>query len=224
MLFIRRWLALIFIIFGLFLFFYFNLGHYLTFDQLKLHREQLLAWTHQHYFMAVVLYMMTYIVMVSLSIPGGLFLTIAGGFLFGAWGVFYIVVSATLGATFVFFAIRLALEPWISKKNYRWLDKFRQGLQQNAFKYLLILRLLPFFPFWIVNIASALVGVRTSIFITATFIGIIPLSLVYVILGCGLGQLFDQNQMPNLNMIFTPALIIPLLVLAIFPLLVLVEQ
>ena len=169
--------------------------------------------------MAVLLYMLLYITAVAVSFPGASYITLAGGFLFGVIpGTIYVVISATIGALFLFLAVKTALEPWIAKKANRWVGKMRAGFQQDAFQYLLTLRLVPLFPFWVVNIIPGLLGVRTSTFLTATFIGIIPGTFVYVLLGKGLGYLFDQNQTPNLSIIFEPPILIPLIALALLSL------
>lgn len=159
--------------------------------------------------------MMLYILAVAASIPGAVFLTLAGGFLFGVlWGVLLVVISATLGATLLFFAVRTALGEWLAKKASGWISRMRQGFQHNAFSYLLTLRLIPLFPFWVVNIVPALLSVSAKTFISATFIGIIPGSTVYVLVGNGLSQVFASNQTPNLGIIFEPKVLGPLLALA----------
>lgn len=213
--FISRWIGLLILIVGLLLFFYVDGEQYLNFSALKQHREDLLLWRDQHYFLSVISFMAIYIVAVALSIPGATFLTLSGGFLFGALlGTLYVVMSATIGSLLIFLAVRLALEEWISKKANKWISKMREGFQASAFQYLLVLRLIPLFPFWVVNIVPALLGVRTFTFFIATLIGIIPGSFIYVLLGSGLGKLFDQNQTPNLKIILEPQILIPLIVLA----------
>lgn len=211
-----RWLALIILVIGLILFFSFNLDEYFSFTVLKQHREALLIWVNTHYSLAVISFMLIYMLAVAFSIPVATFLTIVSGFLFGIWwGTLYVVISATIGSLIIFLAVRLAFEPWLRKKTYKWIDKMRKGFQKGAFHYLLILRLIPLFPFWVVNIVSALLGVRTSIFVLATAIGILPAAFIYVLLGSGLGKILDANQTPNIFIIFEPAFLIPLILLAI---------
>ena len=100
----------------------------------------------------------------------------------------------------------------------------RDGFQENAFSYLLFLRLVPIFPFWVVNIIPALLGVSATTFIVATFFGIIPGSVVYVLVGHGLSHLFASNQTPNLRLIFEPTVLYPLLALAALSLLPVIYQ
>lgn len=219
--FFKRWFFLLLLVLSLAIFLHFNLQHYLTFMQIKQHRAILLAWTQQHYFLSVAIYMLVYISAIALSFPGAVFLTLIGGFLFGPYfGTLYVIFSATIGAACIFFAVRFAFEPFFRKRTAKWIEKLRIGFQKNSVQYLLFLRLMPIFPFWIINIAAALLGVRTSIFLLTTFFGIIPATFIYTLLGNGLGEIFDKNQKFNLLIIYEPHFIIPLLALAILSILV----
>jgi len=212
---VKRWglLAILSVLLGLF--FYFHLYRYLSFDSLKMHRLVLINWTHQHYFQTIVSFMVIYTLSVAISIPGALFLTLMAGFLFGPLtGTLVVISSATLGAFIVFMAVELALREWVLKRASKWLQVMEKGFQKNAFSYLLFLRLVPIFPFWLVNIVPALLGISKRIFVIATFVGIIPGSFVYVLVGNGLGHIFDTNATPNLSIIFDPDVFIPLLALA----------
>lgn len=216
---ITRWIPLIIIIFALALFFYFRLYKYFTFTELQKNHEFLKQWTAQHYFMAVLIYMVIYIIAVTLSVPGATILTITGGFLFGyIFGTIYVVISATIGACCIFLAVQTALGEWLEKKAARWIRRMEEGFQKNAMSYLLFLRLVPIFPFWAINIVPALLGVRFRTFAFATLIGIIPGSLVYVLVGNGLGSLLELGKKPNLDIIFEPQILIPLLFLGAFSL------
>jgi len=196
-------------------FFILRLDRYISFSTLKEHRAVLLAWTKAHYIEVVIVYMILYTVAVAVSIPGSVFFTLTGGFLFGiGWGLLYVVISATLGAVLLFFAVRLALSDWFKRKTSAWIVKMRKGFNKNAFQYLLVLRLIPLFPFWIVNIVPALLGVKTKTFVSATLIGITPGALVYVMLGNGLGHIFDTDKTLDLSLIFEPQVLLPLLGLA----------
>lgn len=216
----KQWWLLGILFFGFIIYFLFGLNHYLTFAALQQHRQELLSWTKTHYVFISFMYMVIYIFAVAISIPGAIFLTLLGGFLFGMiWGTCYVVISATLGATIIFLAVRYACEPWIAKKTNPWVKKMRVGFQQNAFQYLLFLRFIPLFPFWIVNIVPALLGVQLTTFIAATLIGIIPGSFIYVAIGNGLGHILDQNQLPDLHIIFEPIVLLPLIGLALLSIL-----
>ena len=216
---IKRWTLLVLLLILLGLFFYFQLYQYLSFDSLKANRALLLAWSEQHLVWVALAFIGIYTISVACSIPGATFLTLAGGFIFGPWfGTLWVVVSATLGAFIVFLAVELALRDWVAKKAAKWLKPMEKGFQHNAFSYLLFLRLVPLFPFWLVNIVPALLGVSKRTFVIATLIGIIPGSFVYVLVGNCLGHVFDANETPNLGIIFDPKVFIPLLVLALLSL------
>jgi len=211
---LRRWTPLILLIVLLVLFFSFRLDRFLSFASLRDHRDFLLTWTEKHYALASFIFFASYTLAVVISIPGALFLTLAGGFLFGIiWGTVLVVISATLGATLLFFAVRMAIGDLLAKRASRWSEGMRMGFQNNAFSYLMTLRLIPLFPFWVVNIVPGLLDVSPKIYITATFIGIIPGSLVYVMVGNGLSKVFAQNQTPDLGIIFSPHVLFPLLAL-----------
>lgn len=215
-----RWLPLVTLAIILVAFYYSGLRDYLSFDYLKQHRYDLVTWTQNHYFTAALTYMLIYVAAVAISIPGATFFTLIGGFLFGIWwGTLFVVISATVGSFILFATVRLALDSWLAKRAEGWAAKMRDGFQQGAAQYLLVLRLLPIFPFWAVNIAAALLGVNALTFILTTLIGIIPGSFVYVLLGNGLGFIFDRNEVPNLSIIFEPMVLLPLLGLALLSLL-----
>lgn len=202
---------------GLFaLFYYFKINQYLSFATLQLHHQQLISWTNTHYFSAVAVFMTCYIICVALSFPGALILTLTGGLLFGLmWGVVYVVISASLGSMLVFLLVRYALSDWVARGTAVWVNKMRLGFQHNAFSYLLVLRLMPVFPFWVVNIVPALLGINARTFFLATFLGIIPGSFIYTSVGNSLNHLFEVGQTPNLKIIFSPELFLPLLGLAL---------
>ncbi len=121
-----------------------------------------------------------YAAVVALSLPGGAVLTMAGGFLFG-WllGGLASIVGATIGASIVFLIARSALGEFLAARAGPWLSRFRQGFQDDAFSYLLFLRLVPIFPFWLVNLAPALLGVGFVTYVATTFLGIIPGTFAY---------------------------------------------
>lgn len=218
--FIKHFLPLIILLSLLGIAIYFQWYSYLSFESLKNHRQILLLWNKDHFGWVLLCFMAIYILVVACSIPGAMFLTLSAGFLFGPIiGLSVTIISATLGALIVFIAVQLALRDWVEKRTAHWVKKMEKGFKQNAFSYLLFLRLVPLFPFWLVNIVPALLGVSTRTFILATVIGMIPGSFVYVMLGNSLGYIFDTHQSPNLNIIFDPKVFLPLLALALLSLL-----
>ena len=213
---LKRAIPLFILIIGLFLFFYFRLYRFLSFESLKEHRQWLLDLTNQHYIYSALAFIAIYIIATAISIPGAVFLTVLGGFLFGyTWGTLYVVVSTTIGASSLFLAAKTAFGGLLADRAGPWVRKMENGFQENAFSYLLLLRFIPLFPFWIVNIAPAIIDVRFRTFVIATFIGIIPGSFVYALLGNGLGSLFAQGKTPDMTIILHPSVIVPLIALGI---------
>lgn len=199
---------------------YFDLHHLISLEVLKENRDELTTWVRQNFFVACLIFMFIYTVSVAASIPGAAFLTITGGFLFGAViGSVLVVFSATLGATCIFLAVQTALAEALAKKADGWVKKMEDEFQKNAFNYLLSIRLIPIFPFWIVNIVPALLGMKLRSYVLATAIGIIPGSVVYVLVGNGLGAVIDQGEKPNLGIILQIEVLAPLPGLAVLSLL-----
>ena len=168
---------------------------YLTLQELVDRREAFRAAIAGHTVPAIFAFMAIYAVTVALSLPGAAVLTLAGGFLFGwLWGGLASMAAASAGAVLVFLIARTALgEPLAARAGPR-LAKLRRGFQEDAFNYLLFLRLVPIFPFWLVNLAPALLGVSLWTYTLATVIGIIPGSFAYSIAGQGLDSVIVAQQ------------------------------
>jgi uncharacterized membrane protein YdjX (TVP38/TMEM64 family) len=136
--------------------------------------------------------------MAGLSLPGATILTLAGGFVFGAVpATLYVNIGATTGATVAFLVARYLLRDWVEQKFGRWLDPLQQGFAKNAFSYLLTLRLIPLFPFFVVNLVSGLTRVRVSTYVGATALGIVPGSFVYAYAGRQLGTLNSLKEIAS---------------------------
>lgn len=220
-----RWLPLIVIVLFLFLSMYLRLDRYLSYSHLQSSYQSMISWTESHYLTSVLLFMGCYILAVTLSFPGAVFITLAGGLLFGlVLGTLYVVISATLGATLVFYAVKSSLGHWMAQQTKSWTKKMQDGFNENAFSYLMILRLIPLFPFWVVNIVPALLNVDARTYIIATFLGIIPGSFVYISIGNGLSHLLEMNQQPDLSIIFSWPILLPLIGLALLSLLPLIYK
>jgi uncharacterized membrane protein YdjX (TVP38/TMEM64 family) len=189
--------------------------HYLTFSALARNRDWLCGLVEQWGILAEFVYIVGYAALVALSVPGAAIFTIAGGFLFGMWvGGFAAVIGATLGATAIFLAARAGLGG-LGQRAGRFVGKLEAGFRADAFSYLLVLRLVPIFPFWLVNLVPALVGVRLATYMLATFLGILPGTFVFASLGNGLGSLVEE---PDLGIIFKPSLLVPIVGLALLAL------
>lgn len=190
-------------------------GDALSFDTLKDNREALVAWRDANGLIAALVFVAAYVAVVALSIPGALWMTLLGGFLFGTvLGAPLIVLAATIGATIIFLVARTSLGETLRSRAGPWLAKFEAGFQENAWSYLLILRLVPAAPFFVVNLAPAFLGVKTWTFIWTTALGVVPGTVVYTSVGAGLGAVIDAGGEPNLGLIFEPHVIGPLLGLA----------
>ncbi len=187
-------------------FFYFDLGHYLTLDALKENRDRLLAFTDANFAAAVGIFIVTYCVVTGLSLPGAAILTLAGGFLFGSvLGTVLVNIGATTGATLAFLAARYLLRDWVEQKFGDRLGPIQEGFSKNAFNYLMTLRLIPLFPFFLVNMVSGLTRVSVATYVAATAIGIIPGSFVYAYAGRQLGTINSLKEIasPNVLLAFT---------------------
>ena len=217
---LRRVWPLLVLVAGLALFFILGLDRYLSFRALSDHRDWLIAQVREVPVLAALAYVGAYAAVAAFSIPGGAVLTILGGFLFGTWfGTAYAVTGATLGATAVFLAARTALGETLRARAGGAVQRMRQGFQDNALSYLLFLRLIPLFPFWLVNLVPALVGVPLATYAIGTFAGIIPGTLVYASVGNGLDALVTAGGTPSLGIIFKPEILGPILGMGVLSLL-----
>jgi uncharacterized membrane protein YdjX (TVP38/TMEM64 family) len=217
---VLRWWPVAILVAGVVAFFASGADHYLMLQTLHDNRMALAAFVHDYGVLAVIVFLGVYIAATALAIPGALILTITGGFLFGAvWGTVWVVIGATAGASLLFLAARTTLGAALRARAGPMLKRIEAGFGANAFSYLLSLRLLPIFPFFIVNIVPAFVGVPLRTFVLATVIGIIPGSFVFVSVGAGLGSVFEMMMEPTLASAITPEIIIALVSLAVLALL-----
>ena len=171
---------------------FFALGgqKYLSLDTIKANRDGLLAFTRDHRIAMLAIAFLVYAAAVALSLPGALLLSLTCGFLFGRWlGTAVIVAAATLGATIVFLAARYLIADWARSRLGTVGKKINDGFSANAFNYMLFLRLVPAFPFFLVNLAPAFTNIRLSTYVAATAIGIVPGSFVFANLGGTLGTI-----------------------------------
>ena len=183
---------------GIGAFLYFDLGQYLSLDALKENRDSLLAYTESNFGVAVALFVGVYIVQTAFSLPGGAILTLAGGFLFGSLlGTVFVNVGATTGATLAFLAARYLLRDWVETKFGDRLEPIQAGFAQNAFSYLMTLRLIPAFPFFLVNLVSGLTRVNLGTYVVATAVGIIPGSFVFAYAGRQLGTINSLGEIAS---------------------------
>ena len=192
---------------------------YISFEQLREHHEALSVWIKARGIWAPVLFGLGYAVMTAFSLPGGALATVVGGFFFGVvTGSIAVILGATMGASILFLAAKSALGEFLRHKSAGWLKRMEEGFREDAFSYLLTLRLIPLFPFWLVNLVPAFLGIKLRTFVVTTFFGIMPGSIVYVSLGNGIGILLDSGGTPDFGIIFKPEVLLPLIGLAILAL------
>ena len=197
-----------------------GLADHLSLVELKARRDQLQDFVALHPALSFGLYILIYIAVVSLSLPGALVMTLSGGFLFGPWlGAAVASSGASLGAAVIFLVCRSAVGDSLRGKAGSTISKIEEGVRRDAFSYILTLRLIPVMPFWLVNLAAGFVNIPLRTFLAATVLGILPGSLVYSGLGAGLGEVFASGQEPNLRVIFEPHVLLPLVGLGLLSLL-----
>lgn len=171
---------------------FFALGgqHYLSLETIKANRDALLAFADRNFVAALAIAFVTYAGATALSLPGGLVLSLTMGFIFGRWvGTVLVVIAATVGATLVFLAARYLFADAARRRLGALGERLNAGFTENAFSYLLFLRLVPAFPFFLVNLAPAFTAVALRTYVLATLLGIIPGAFVYVNLGQTLGRI-----------------------------------
>lgn len=217
---LKRFIPLFVLVAVLALFFAYDLGQFLSFEALAKHRALLLGWVDEHAILAPVSYFLLYIAVVAFSLPGGMVMTISGGFLFGfVAGGIYAVAGASTGATALFLIAKTSIGDYLLAKAGDSLQKMQQGFADNALSYLLVLRLVPIFPFFLVNLAPAFLGVPLRVYLIATFFGIMPATFVFSLAGSGLGSVLDQGKDITVSGIFTPEIIFAFSGLALLALL-----
>ena len=187
---------------------------------LQRHRGSLEAFVAARPLLAPLGFMLVYAVVTATMLPGAVFLTLGGGFLFGPWlGAACSVVGAGTGAVVVAAIARSAVGSSLRHRAGPWLARIEAGFRRDAFSYVLALRLIPLFPFWLVNLLPAVLAVPLPAFALATFIGIIPGALVYAGIGSGLGTILDAGGQAEPDLLLRPQIILPLLGLAALSLL-----
>lgn len=188
----------------------------LSFETLRDNRDMLIGWRDANYGLAVFGFIGLYILVVAFSLPGATVMTLSGGFLFGIFpGALFCVVGASIGAVLIFTAAKTGLGDMLHAKMQAKgggvITRMEKGLHENEISYLLLMRLVPAIPFFLANLAPAFLGVKWRNFALTTFFGIMPGSIVYTSVGAGLGDVFAAGEMPDLGVIFQPAILGPIL-------------
>jgi uncharacterized membrane protein YdjX (TVP38/TMEM64 family) len=189
-------------------------------EVLREHRATLNAFVTEQAVLAAAAFIALYAATTLLSLPVGAVLTIAGGFLFGVTlGTLYVVIGATVGATAIFLVARGALGDLFRAKAGPFIQRMEAGFRENAFSYMLVLRLIPLFPFFIVNLVPAFLGVSLRSYVLGTLIGIVPGTLVFNLAGAGLGSIFDRGGAFTVESVLSPQIVAGLVGLSLLSLL-----
>lgn len=215
----RRFLPLGLLLLGTAAFFAFGLQDLISCVYLHEHHEGLEFFIQAHRMTAVLVFMALYALVVAFSLPVAMILTFAGGFLFGLWsGTAIVVAAATIGATALFLAARSAIGEGLRGRAGPAVARMEQGFREHAMSYLLFLRLTPIFPFWLVNLVPAVVGIPLRTFVLATVVGIIPASFIYASVGHSLHVVFEAGETCDPRAMISARVVLPLIGLAVLAL------
>ncbi|MBA2798216.1 FAD-dependent oxidoreductase [Aeromonas veronii] len=196
-------------------FFALDLGRYLTLDALQAQQAAVAQWVDSHFVSASLLFVLIYVLSTALSLPGASLLTLGGSAVFGVgWGLLLVSFASTLGATLAFLSARFLLRDWVTARFGDKLATFQSGMAKEGAFYLLSLRLIPIFPFFLVNLLMGLTPIRVSTYYWVSQLGMLPGTFVYVLAGSELGQLTSTGN------ILSPSLMVALTLLGLMPWLV----
>jgi uncharacterized membrane protein YdjX (TVP38/TMEM64 family) len=201
---------------GLVAYFGFGFHKFVSLEALREHHDLLTDWVDGYGVTAGLCFASIYAAAVAFSIPGATLMTITAGLLFGPFlATMYVVLGATIGATVLFLAARYAFSDFLRAKAGGAMGKMADGFNENPMSYMLVLRLVPLFPFWLVNLVPAFLGVTLTTFVISTFFGIMPGTFVYALLGDGAGAVLHAGQDLDLMIIFKPRFLAPLIGLGV---------
>jgi uncharacterized membrane protein YdjX (TVP38/TMEM64 family) len=199
-----------------------GVGRFLNLSTLQDNEAALRGFVRDNLVLALAGFVAVYAAATAVSLPGGLILTLAGGFLFGTWvGGAATVIGATLGAMIVFSIVRTSLGAALRARAERSggrLKSIIDGVHKGAFGYILTLRLIPLVPFWLVNVAAALANAPARAYALATLIGIMPATFIYSGIGAGIGAILEDGGTPDLGVMLRPEVFGPLVALALLSL------
>ena len=185
-----------------------GLTRYLSFAPIREHGQWLRDQVARHYLVCLLIYFVGYAALTTTAIPGAIFVTLTGGFLFGTWvGGFTTSLAATAGALGVYFIVRSSVGHWLRERAERsqgLMTRMREGLAKNAFWYLFGLRVVPAVPFILINLLAGAVSFPLRPYTLATFLGILPAFILYSAIGSKLGEMFDRGETPNLHSLVQP--------------------
>jgi len=197
---------------------------FVSWEVFKEHREEIKSFVAAHPVLAPIVYILIYALITALSVPAAFLVSMVGGFLFPMpLSTLYVVLGATIGAFIIFVIAKTALHEFFERKLLGRFEKMQKGFQEHAVTYLLLLRLVPLFPFWLVNISAAVFNVSSLTFLWTTMIGIIPGAFVYTEAGRGIDRFLDTEGVITLWSLLNPSIIVAfigIIILAFIPMIV----
>ena len=209
---IQRLLIVAVIIAAVVLFKFLGLGQYLTLDYLKASQDKFSQLYGENRLAVIATYLVVYIVVTALSLPGAAVMTLAGGFMFGFWvGLVVVSFASSIGATLACFVARFLMRDWVQNRFGDKLFAMNKGIEKEGAFYLFSLRLVPIFPFFVINLAMGLTSMKLLTFYWVSQIGMLPGTMVYVNAGKELGKI------EFLSGILSPGLIVSFIILGLFP-------
>jgi uncharacterized membrane protein YdjX (TVP38/TMEM64 family) len=216
---LKRFIPLFILVIFMCLIYFSGIYHYISFDTLKTYHKTLKEFVEHHFVLVSFLYILTYICATAISFPGAIILTFFGGYLFPEpLSAIYVVFSATCGASIVFFVSKTAIGNSLRDKAIPFLRKMEKGFKENGISYLLFLRFVPIFPFWILNIASAFFDISLKTFIWTTALGITPGAIVFTLSGAGLSKVFEDGSSFSIQTVLNTQIKIALCLLGLLAL------
>ena len=221
---LKRLLPIFVLMIGLALFFAFDLGRFLSFAAIAEDYTAITAWVDDQFFVAILAFFVMYVIATAFSLPIASLLTLVGGAVFGIIAAPVIILAASIGALILFLAARGAFADILAAKAGPFMGKIKEGFDDQPFFWLLALRLIPLAPFWAVNIAPALLGMKTSPYFIATLVGITPGTTVYVLVGGGFDAILTAGKVPDLSTLGDPRILLPLAGLGILALIPIIAK
>lgn len=216
---VKKYLPITLLVSGLLLAIYFDVHKLLSFEVIGENYSLIKNYIDEQFLLSIIIFAAGYALIVAFSIPGASVLSLMYGALLGTIvSGFLVVISATIGASMIFLAARYAFADTLKERAGPWLSKMQDGFNKNAVSYLLFLRLVPAFPFFVVNIVPAFMGVTLRTYIITTFFGIMPGTFVFASIGNGIGYVLEQGKSPDLSVLSSPEILLPLAALGLLSL------
>lgn len=223
---LRRLLPLLLVAAALGLFIAFGGADAFRLEALTARHAELTGLVAENRLTAALVFVAVYAALVAISFPGASAMTLIGGLLFGTWlGGALVVIAATIGAALIFLVARTALGDSLRRKAGPFLQRLQAGFDANAFSYLLTLRLIPAVPFWVLNIAAGVFGMRLAPYVAATALGIIPATFIFASVGAGAGSIVaGGGRIDTAGLLLQPQVLLPIAGLVMLSLLPVIVQ